>query len=128
MDLTTIVSWLDACGWSHEAVDATTIQIFREPGQPPNFFLRLTDHWILLAIIPVLDPDAHVPRDLSRRLLAVNRDMRIAKFGYDEDGDVSLSAELPTESLQASELRDAIERIARYVEHYRAYLTAPAQA
>lgn len=125
MDLTTINSWLETLGWDHEVVDTTTLRIFRSEDDVPNFFLRLTDHWVLLAITPVLGPEDHVPKDLSRRLLAVNRDLRLAKFGYDDDGDVSLTAELPTEALQTSELRDALDRMARYVEHYRAYFSTP---
>ncbi len=126
MEMNTVTSWLATCGWQHETIDHTTLQVYRRPADPPNFFLRLTDHWLLLAIVPVLAPGAHVPKDMSRRLLAVNRDLRLAKFGYDEDGDVALTAELPTESLQPSELRDAIERMARYLEHYREYLSTPA--
>jgi hypothetical protein len=52
----------------------------------------------------------------------VNRDMRLAKYAYDPDGSIALTAELPTESLDASELRDAVQRMARYVVHYQTYL------
>jgi hypothetical protein len=123
MDMTTVTTWLRVFGWTHEHVDETTLRIFREPQQEAPFFLRLTQHWVLLKIAPVLEPTSSRPPDLARRLLAVNRDIRLAKFAYDEDGDVALAAELPTESLNQSELRDAIERMRRYADHYRAYLT-----
>ena len=45
--------------------------------------------------------------DLGRRLLAANREMRVAKFALGADGAVVLCAELPTESLDESELADA---------------------
>lgn len=124
MDLTTITQWLTSIGWTFEHVDETTLRLFRREGDAPRFYLRLSAHWILLAYVHVIDPGEPGPKDLSRRLLAVNRDLRLAKFGYDDDGEVTLTAELPTESLQRSELRDAIERMVRYVSHYQAYFTA----
>ena len=42
---------------------------------------------------------------------------------YDDDNDIALTAELPTESLDVSELRDVVNRMAKYVDHYRGYLT-----
>ena len=124
MDMTTVTAWLQVFGWTHERVDESTLRLYREPTQDAPFYLRLTSNWILLKIAPVLDPAASRPPDIARRLLAVNRDIRLAKFAYAEDGDVVLAAELPTESLDQSELRDAIERMRRYAAHYSAYLTA----
>ncbi|MCU0693871.1 MAG: YbjN domain-containing protein [Polyangiaceae bacterium] len=126
MDMNTVTSWLQSFGWRHEALNDNTLCIFRAQSDSRSFFLRNTTNWLLLTVVNVLPAGAHRPADLSRRLLAVNRDIHLAKFAYDEDGDVILAAELPTESLDASELRDAVERISRYVEHYRTYFSAPA--
>jgi hypothetical protein len=52
--------------------------------------------------------------DLGRRLLEANREMRVAKFAIDESGTVVLCAELPTESLDESELADAVRRVVHY--------------
>jgi hypothetical protein len=113
--------WLLALGWCIESVDASTVQISNAQKPIPPFFVRVTENWLLLAIVPVIPHEARRPSDLSRRLLAVNRDIRLAKFSYDEDNDVVLNAELPTESLDPSEVRDAVGRMVRYVEHYAAY-------
>lgn len=91
----------------------------------PPFFLQRGENWILLSILPVLPTDADLPVDLHRRLLSVNRDMRIAKFALGGDGSVVLCAELPTESLDRSELVDAVERMVKYFGHYRDYLLKP---
>lgn len=123
MDMSTVKDWLDSFGWQCLTVDDTTLRIFRSPDDDVDFFLRNTSNWILLKIVPAIRPTAIRPTDLARRLLAVNRDIRLAKFAYEEDGDVALAAELPTESLDPSELRDAIERMRRYVDHYRSYLS-----
>lgn len=126
MDMKTVKSWLENFGWHYQALDDSTLMIFRSPGDDVRFFLRRTPNWIMLKIVPAIDPAAFRPSDIARRLLAVNRDIRLAKFAYEEDGDIALAAELPTESLDPPELRDAIERMRRYVDHYRSYLsTAP---
>jgi hypothetical protein len=124
VQLSTIQQWLQEIGWGHELQDANTLRIVCPDLENLPFYARCTEHWLLLAIVPALPCDASRPPDLARRLLAVNRDMRLAKYAYDEDGDVALTAELPTESLDASELRDAVERMARYAEHYKSYLCA----
>lgn len=122
IDLSTIQCWLRDIGWTWEVHDANTLRIASPEALSPPFFARCSGEWLQLAIVPVIARDAPRPRDLSRRLLAVNRDMRLARFAYQEDGQVVLAAELPTESLQASELRDAVQRMVKYVEHYRGYL------
>jgi len=124
MQLNKITDWLHSFGWQCDQVDTNTLRIRRSVADPIAFFVRSTTDWLLLKVIHVLPTNGSRPGDLSRRLLAVNRDIRLAKFVYEEDGDVALSAELPTESLQRSELRDAVDRMSRYVEHYRAYLSS----
>lgn len=123
MDMNTVKAWLQTFGWEYLTLDDTTLRIFRSPDDDVEFFLRNTSNWILLKIVPAIHPTAQRPSDLARRLLAVNRDIRLAKFAFEEDGDVALAAELPTESLDPPELRDAIERMRRYVDHYRTYLS-----
>jgi hypothetical protein len=122
IELATIQAWLREIGWSSSVEDPSTLRIECPEFANLPFFARCTQHWLQLAIVPVLAPGAPRPADLSRRLLAVNRDMRLARFAYQQDGEVVLAAELPTESLDGSELRDAVQRMAKYVEHYRGYL------
>jgi hypothetical protein len=68
----------------------------------------------------MLGPGSFRPDDLSRRLLAANRDMRLAKFALDKEGAVVLCAELPTESLDASEVADAVQRMVQYARRFGA--------
>ena len=75
-----------------------------------------------LVLGPVFAPKEKKPADLALRLLTVNRDLRIAKFGIDERDQVVLSAELPTGSLHKDEVIDAATRIVRYFRHYRSFL------
>jgi hypothetical protein len=79
---------------------------------------------VLLSILPVLSSADVPPDDLPSRLLAVNREMRLVKFALGDNDEVVLCAELPTESLDYSELADAIERMVTYFLHYRDYVRA----
>jgi len=123
IDLVTVRQWLESFGWSAEELDPKTLRIICPHLPDLPFFARCSQNWLMLAVVPVLAHDAHLPGDISRRLLAVNRDLRLAKFAYDDDNDIALTAELPTESLDVSELRDVVNRMAKYVDHYRGYLT-----
>jgi hypothetical protein len=117
-------SWLDRMGWRLLDADGATLRVAPADRDDLSIFARVDRHWLMLGIVSVL-PRGRRPPDLARRLLAVNRDMRVAKFAYDEDGDVLLTAELPTESLDFAELEDALLRMVRYAVHYRTYLTTP---
>ena len=76
-------------------------------------------------------PFAKLPPDesgdiLADRLLVLNREMNMAKFSVDEDGDVILSVEYPLADLDPSEVRDAIDVLSFYAEKYRAEIHAAA--
>ncbi|HNS99108.1 MAG TPA: YbjN domain-containing protein, partial [Polyangiaceae bacterium] len=116
-------SWLDSFGWQFLTMDETTLRIFRNENDDVDFFLRNTSHWILLKIVPAIPPTLTKPSDITRRLLAVNRDMRLAKHTLTKEGDIALAVELPKDSLEPAVLRDAIERMHRYISHYRSYLS-----
>ena len=124
VDVGTVRSWLDRMGWSVRSVAGVTLVAESPLAADVPIFVRCAAHWLMLAVVPAL-PAGPRPADLPRRLLAVNRDMRLAKFGFDEDGDVILAAELPTESLDFAEVEDALARLVRYARHYRGYLTTP---
>jgi hypothetical protein len=55
-----------------------------------------------------------------KRLLKLNREINMAKFSIDEDGDVVLSVEYRIENLDASEVRDAVDVLAFYTEKHHA--------
>jgi hypothetical protein len=55
-----------------------------------------------------------------KRLLKLNREINMAKFSIDEDGDVVLSVEYRIENLDESEVRDAVDVLVVYAEKYHA--------
>lgn len=65
---------------------------------------------------------------LADRLLELNREMNLAKFSVDEDGDVVLSVEYPLADLDPSEVRDAVDVLSFYAEKYRDEIHTAASA
>lgn len=92
----------------------------RAPVEPP---------YVTFAVIPF----ARLPIDeagdvMADRLLALNREMNMAKFSVDEDGDVVLSVEYPLGDLDPSEVRDAVDVLSFYAEKYRVEVQQMADA
>jgi hypothetical protein len=113
MDLSTLERWIERAGFSAQGENASTLRVLHGEEALPPFFVQLSEHWVLLSMLPLL-AGATRPDDLGQRLLAANREMRVAKFALDSAGAVVLCAELPTESLDESELADAVRRVVHY--------------
>ncbi|AKF11491.1 hypothetical protein DB32_008640 [Sandaracinus amylolyticus] len=82
-------------------------------------FVRLDQNWLIASVVPFLRTRGDNSFELSRWLLRMNRDMYQTKFAYDEDGDVVLTVELPTESLDASEIRTALSDLLQHAIRHR---------
>ena len=123
-DARTIAGWLTNLGWTvrRDRKGVLGIEVAGGPGLPP-LRAACVEHWVLLALGPVLEPTAPTTADLWLRLLTVNRDMRVAKYALDDDDSVVLCAELPTESLDEAELVDVVTRLVRYHHHYVGFLS-----
>ena len=79
------------------------------------------------AVIPFVRlPSEEMGDALAERLLVLNREMNMAKFSVDEDGDVVLSVEYPLADLDPSEIRDAVDVLSFYAEKYRVEILAAA--
>ena len=83
---------------------------------------------VIASIVPFLTTRGDNSFELARWLLRMNRDMYQCKFAYDEDGDVVLTVELPTESLDSSEVETALTSLVRHAAEHRATLRAAAAA
>jgi hypothetical protein len=118
---------LEHDGWPVEPVSEVTVRTrFRSGERIFPVFVHL-DHgpdepgFVSFAVIPF----AKLPEDeggdlLAEKLLLWNREMNMAKFSVDEDGDVVLSVEYPSADLDPSEVRDAMDALSFYAEKYRA--------
>src|SRR5690606_7432358 len=116
---------LDALGWDAGPVGENTLRAIRVTPQGTfPVYLRLQDGWFVASIVPFLKSDGAQAFELSRWLLRVNRDLHLAKFAYDEDGDVVLTVELPTASLSRAEIDVALRELVSTAESQLATLRA----
>jgi len=113
----------DRYGWQYEYdEDALTWHSgFRGKASNFNIFVHLTENWIIFSIAPFINApdDSTCRRRLSDHLLHVNYIINMAKFSLDDDGDVVLTVELPTENLDYSEFADGLNALSYYADaHY----------
>jgi hypothetical protein len=54
IDLATVEGWLKVIGWSCQPCGPEAIRIVCPEAQNIPFFARLTEHWLMLAIVPVI--------------------------------------------------------------------------
>ena len=120
---------LDTLGWVAVPHGERTWRCVHDtPEGDLDVFVRLTENWVIGSIVPFLQTRGGNSFELTRWLLRQNRDMFQAKFGIDDDGDVVLTVEVPTESLDFSELRSAFESLVHHGTKLRAVLRAASAA
>ena len=124
---------LEKDGWPIDVVSEVTLRSrFRCGDRIYPLFVHLEPEHATFAVIPFARlPDDEAGDLLADRLLELNREMNMAKFSVDEDGDVVLSVEYPLRDLDPSEVRDAVDVLSFYAEKYRgevARMTAPPEA
>lgn len=114
-------SWLGDMGWTATRRDARTLVCRHDTSEGKiAVYVRLLDNWLVASVVPFLPTKNDVSFELLRWLLRQNRDMNQSKFALDEDGDVVLTAELPTESIDPSEAQGALaELLDQAVRHRR---------
>src|SRR5260370_35866288 len=121
----TVEEFLRKDGWPLERVPDGTVPTwrsgFRGEVAPFRFYVRLTDNWVFFIIAPFVLPakKESSAAALYRRLLRLNQDMTLAKFALDNDEDVVLTVEFPTESIDYSEFKAALDLLSYYADrHY----------
>ena len=129
MTLEQLSKHLDALGWAHRPHDPRTYRCdHSSPEGDLHVFVRLTDDWLVASVVPFLATKGDNSFELVRWLLRQNRDLNQARFATDEDGDVVLSVELPTESLDPGEIKSTFENLLAYAVEHRATLRRAAGA
>lgn len=119
-------AWLEKDGWPVDVISDVSIRSrFRGAGRVFPLFVYCEPQFITFAVLPF----AHLPEDpydadsVMKRLLKMNREMNMAKFSADEDGDIILSVEYRIENLDPSEVRDAVDVLSFYTEKFHAEVT-----
>ncbi|MEO5729790.1 MAG: hypothetical protein ABI134_23405, partial [Byssovorax sp.] len=81
IDVAKLQEWIEELGYDTALEGPSMLRLTPREGAPlPSFFVQCTENWVLLSILDLLAPDAFRPEYFSRRLLAANRDMRVAKY------------------------------------------------
>lgn len=108
-DEATILGYLESLGFPVEPNGVRTYLHRRTTDEGGlDIYLRFSDAWMIASIVPFLATRGEGGFELHRWLLRENRDIPLGKFALDEDGDVVLTVELPTESLDPSEVERAM--------------------
>jgi hypothetical protein len=129
LDEATLVRHLGTMGWDAKPHGTRTWKTVRAvEGGEVVVFVRLTDNWLIASIVPFLQTRGQNSFELCRWLLRQNRDMPQLKFGIDDDGDVVLTVEMPTESLDFGELKGALDGLVTHGVTHRATLRTAADA
>ena len=127
-DEATLADELRRMGWAPEPHGQGTFRCVHDSGEGSiQVYVRLDTNWVIASVVPFLPTKGDNSFELSRWLLRQNRDMAQAKFAYDEDGDVTLTVELPIESLVESELRAALDGLLAYTTKHRGVLREAAR-
>lgn len=125
LDEATLARHLGAMGWQAQPHGERTLRCLHATDEGEvAVFVRVSENWLVASVVPFLATRGQNSFELSRWLLRMNRDMYQAKFAYDEDGDVVLTVELPTESLDFDEIRSTLEGLVRYAVTHRSTLRA----
>ena len=123
MDEETLSRTLGEIGWSPSPHGEGTFRAVHATDEGELVaYVRLTDDWLIASIVPFLTTRGDNSFELARWLLRMNRDMYQCKFAFDEDGDVVLTVELPTESLDFSEVKAALDALVKHAVEHRATL------
>lgn len=123
LDESRLSEHLTRLGWVFEPHGERTFRSTHATAEGElSVFLRWNENWLFASVVPFLTTRGNNPFELSRWLLRMNRDTFQTKFAYDEDGDVVLSVEVPTESLDFDEVKTALDSLLNDAIRHRAML------
>lgn len=121
MNFEQILEYLQANQWPVERLGESTARSrFDGTSRSFPFFVHTDSTYLTLLCVPY----ARLPGEEGRantlldRLLGINRELMMAKFAVDDDGDIVLSVEYPLADLQISEVRDALSVLCFYAEKH----------
>jgi hypothetical protein len=126
MTLDEIRAVLAAEGWPVERLSESTLRSrFRSKDRVFPLFVHVEPLFVTFAVIPYArlpeDPDA--ADALMAELLRMNREINLAKYSVDDDGDIILSVEYRIEHLDPSEIRDAVDVLSFYADKHHQDVT-----
>ncbi|HSN99228.1 MAG TPA: YbjN domain-containing protein [Candidatus Nanopelagicales bacterium] len=123
MTLEEIKGCLEREGWPVEVLSGATLRSgFEGSARTFHVYVHVEPPFVTFAVLPFarLPPEPEAADSVARKLLRLNREINMAKFSADEDGDILLSVEYRLEDLDPSEVRDAVDVLAFYADRHHA--------
>jgi len=105
-------------GWDFDRLDSLTFRTFVRAslGVYP-VLLRVSQHWVVAVVNPVVPQPEDGFGPAARRMLAFsNHLLNMVKIGLDEDDDVFMTAELPVEGFTPELLKTALSTLGAAAE------------
>ena len=107
-------------GWSFERLDDDTFRTgFRGKNATFVALVRVTDHWVVFTVNPLVKaPAGGFDKAALRALASANQQANMAKFGIDDDGDAFINVELPSDGFQFSHFVAALGALAHFADTF----------
>ena len=129
----TLAAWFEYAGWPAEEVEPGVwhCAFANQDGATCHLYVLATDDWLHFAVSPLLPGPgqgagqgaaAGGTGNLYAALLRANQALRLARLALDDDGDVNLLADLPTEHAGAALFAETLELLADYADELGAQL------
>jgi hypothetical protein len=120
----TIEQYLQDLSISYERLEERLWRTgFRGDVKDIDMQIRLAD-----TVLIVISPFVNAPRKnrlgIYKRLLELNMDIMLAKFGIDSEGDVYLMTEVLTDSLTVEQFEQAVMTVASLHDQYYGQIVA----
>lgn len=116
----TIHEYFDRYDWTYDYEESiqTWHTGFRGKASNFNVFVHLSENWIIFSIAPFVNrpEEPRCRENLHAYLLKLNYVINMAKFSIDDDGDVVLTVELPTEGFTYSDFSDGLNAVSFYAD------------
>lgn len=115
----TIETWLTESGWGAEELEPGIWRATFSTEREEDFDLYVMDGgaWIHCAVSPLVRPapGADVAR-MTGVVARLNQQIRLVRLGVDDDGDVNLLADLPTDWADATRLEETLDLLVQYTD------------
>ena len=116
----TIESYFEQYEWHFDRLDETHFVTGFNSDVIDTFsiYITLATNWVYFTIAPFVPApeDARCEIKLYAHLLRLCQQINMAKFAVDNDGDITLTVELPRENLDYSEFSDALDALSYYAD------------
>lgn len=116
-----IEEYIKQYGWQYEKkVDGTWYFIIEIGEIKFPIIMKCSENWFLVSCVKLytLPKSKGSKRRVVKRLLELNRELKMAKIGIDDEGDVVMSVEYPIKNMSYSEFRDSLDALTTYLKHY----------